>query len=119
MEVIRRYSFVLVLAAVFVCLCSPVSAEPDTETGAVQDDQFCGATPPQQIVCPETRASLCLCAMSSKTTNVETEFHPPLTEVEKQPVPRRKRTSYRLLPSLSWTLSLATFDESVPTPPPR
>jgi len=48
------------------------------------DDQFCEAIPPQHIVCPETRASLCLCAMSSKTTNAETEFHPPLTEVENQ-----------------------------------
>ena len=119
METIRRYSLVLALAGLFLCLWSPISAQTHTETGAVQADEFCGATPPPEIVCPETRASVCLCVMRSKTTNVESEFNPPLTEVEKKPAPRRKRTSYRLLPSFSWTMSLATFEESVPTPPPR
>jgi len=116
---IRKYPLLLVLAGIMLFFLAPVSAETQLGTSTIVADDFCGATPPAEIVCPKTRAAQCLCALEPQTNSVESEVILPLSEATRKPAPKRKRTSYRLLEPFSWSLSLLTFEDSVATPPPR
>lgn len=85
-----------------------------------QPSEFCGTVESAPaVVCPQTKAITCYCSFKSKDLQVESQTISPLPEILRKPVVRRKRTTPKILPEFDWQFTPVTYQDKVPTPPPR
>ena len=121
MNVLSRHILLLALSGLFFTFALPLSATPDLPEAPWSAQDFCGnSAPPPKLICPETKAQQCYCSLQPQASHHhQSELAPPLNEALKETKVRRKRTAYRLLPSTAWVAVSITFEDSVPTPPPR
>lgn len=106
---------ILLVALFWLLACGAAFAGQD---GATAQDDFCGPSDRQEIRCPKTSASICVCYMRTKASQAEMQLKEVTQSVVTVKLPRPARRC-RVLPE-STQLPLATlFAESVPTRPPR
>lgn len=106
---------ILLLALFWLLACGAAFAQQD---GAQASEEFCGPSDRQEIRCPKTSASTCVCYLKSKAGQAEMQLKEVTQSVTAIKLPRPARRC-RVLPE-STQLPLSTlFAESVPTRPPR
>lgn len=117
-----RWTHITLLAlSLLVLLGTNASAAEvsSTSENVAMTSEFCGSgKPPVELRCPKTSALKCYCSMSAKEAPVEFQLANALESVTRIRLPKANRRSH-LLVEPSWSLSLVTHEDSVPTPPPR
>lgn len=117
-----RVSHIVLLAlSLLALLGSSASAAEVSSTpkNAAVTSDFCGpGKPPVELRCPKTSAIKCYCSMSAKEAPVEFQLANALESVTRIRLPKANRRP-RLLLEPRWSLSFLTYEDSVPTPPPR
>ena len=109
------------LIALLWLMLSPMAlafAGAEKAAAPVPADEFCAPTRPT-IRCPKTSAAMCACSMSGRSSQVEAQpaaaHEPTVTTVRVV----RIKPVLRALPKTEWNMVCLTFEDSIPTPPPR
>ncbi len=105
---------ILLLALFWLLACGAAFAQQDS---AMANEEFCGPAK-QEIRCPKTSASTCVCYLKSKASQAEMQLKEVTRSVAIIKLPRPARRCL-VLPQTEQLPIATLFAESVPTRPPR